>query len=273
MPSPLPSQNSHPQLKAAIHPGPLEEAVLNRDLDTIVHQLRRGASPNHRSKFFGDLVALAVAMSQPEALRALLAAGARPDATSFQGLLALSSAARLGRLDMTQILVDYGASFEIEACDASFFPAFEAARYGQADALRMLFERGARVDIDNHNGRTPLMVAVQESHADCVRVCLAFGADIDAQDAINGHTPAMLALSSSADTMLALCEHGFDLSVQGQNGDTVEDRVLRTGSHSRVAFPAIQLFLAWRLAATETEALAGPALPLSVSSSQAGLRL
>ena len=61
---------------------------------------------------------------------------------------------------------------------------YAAARGGAArmpDAVAALVARGARVDVANANGRTPLMFAAQRGHVPIVRALLAAGADARAR--------------------------------------------------------------------------------------------
>lgn len=236
-----------------IHPGLLEDAVMDGRLDRIARQLAGGLSPNHRSGQFGALVAMAVTSKQAGALDALLAAGAHPDATDGDEVCALSLAAAMGRVDMARSLVEHDASFEPPDCKRAGFPLFAAIGAGKASMLRWLLEQGARVDVDDHNGRTPLIVAARLGHADCARVCLAFGANIDAQEATEGRTAAMMAVNSSADAMRALCEHGFDVSVKTHiDGHTVSDL-----AQAHPDLPGALTFSAWRLTIAETDILSG----------------
>lgn len=244
-----PSSLHNPEI---IYPGRLEDAVIDGKLDKIAYQLAGGVSPDHRSNRFGNLVAMAVDSKQPGSLTALLNAGASPDATNAHGVPAVTLAASLGRIDMAQDLLAHGASLEPPDAHTFNFPVFAAASSGHASMLRWLFEQKAQVDALDHNGRTPLMVAAQLGHADCVRACLTFGADINWQDFLDGFTPPMLALNFTPDTMLALCEHGFDLSCTSHSGDTVVDIANRNPMS-----PGALIFSAWRLALAEAETLDG----------------
>ena len=239
-----------------IYGGLLQDAIMSGELDNIAYQLAGGISPDHRSPQFGDAVAVAVESRQLGALKILLEAGARPNATNADDFSAMSLAANLGRVDMAQMLFDHGASLEASSTNEFYFPAFAAVHAGRSSMLGWLFGQGAQVDVVDHNGRTPLLIAAKLGHADCARVCLAFGANIDAQDDLNGSTAAMFATHSTADTMLALCEQGFDLSRQTHEGDTIVEFVA-----SRPSAPGSLIFSAWRLSLLETEALSAHTAP------------
>ena len=47
---------------------------------------------------------------------------------------------------------------------------------GQVDIVRALLDNGASVNMQSHNGFTPLYMAAQENHHNCVRLLLEHGA-------------------------------------------------------------------------------------------------
>ena len=63
-----------------------------------------------------------------------------------------------------------------------FAPLHEAARHGHAELVRLLLERGARVNARSGTGRTALHLAAEEGHADVVRVLVDSGADVSIRD-------------------------------------------------------------------------------------------
>ena len=79
-------------------------------------------------------------------------------------------AAGLGNSEMLRLILDRGASHTRDFIDHSLLA--EAARHGQIDAMRLLIERGARLDVVGLDGLTPLEWAVrsgQEAAAEFLR--------------------------------------------------------------------------------------------------------
>lgn len=93
-------------------------------------------------------------------------------------------------------------------------PIIWAAMAGNADCLRVLLAAGAEVDALGPLGETPLMWVVSKGRRDCIAVLLAAGADVNAFDK-SGMTVAMWAArcgaNKEASLIDTLVEAGADL--------------------------------------------------------------
>ncbi|XP_058986072.1 myotrophin isoform X2 [Musca domestica] len=63
------------------------------------------------------------------------------------------------------------------------YPIHYAADYGQHEVLEYLISMGAKLDVKDKHGITPLLAAIWEGHTQCVKLLLERGADK------NGKTP------------------------------------------------------------------------------------
>lgn len=96
----------------------------------------------------------------------------------------------VGTPTLAQVLLAHGA--DAGARDkAGRTPLFDAARYGDLDAVRDLSKRGADVNATDKAGRTPLFDAIEHPDLPLMRELLARGARVDAVDGA-GHTPLQL---------------------------------------------------------------------------------
>jgi uncharacterized protein len=130
---------------------------LSDDPDLI---LRAGATPFIRAAKTGDVAAMQL----------LLDHGADPRATTKDGVTALMAAAGLGwrygqsevpesnALKAVQVCLDHGA--DVNALNVTGETALHgAASHGANDIIRLLAERGAKLDIKDKRKRTPLDIA------------------------------------------------------------------------------------------------------------------
>jgi len=152
------------------------------------------------------LLTLAARDGSLKVMRYLLSSGANPNARTPIGETALMLAAFFSedwerggtaheRHDRAvQLLLQAGASVENEP--NNYTPLSYAAYKGRANIMRVLLERGARVDGDVYGGmcyvNTPLMMAAIQGHYDVAVALLKAGADPRVR-IVRGHTAAELA--------------------------------------------------------------------------------
>ncbi|RDB22063.1 putative ZDHHC-type palmitoyltransferase 6 [Hypsizygus marmoreus] len=127
--------------------------------------LAHGADPNLHMSGMRRALDLAVINSDPSVVRELIAHGVK-----VRGTNALKAAAYYGRIDMLEVLVGEGGADVDEVPD---YPEMldrerelglgtalhEAVLGGQVDAVRWLIGKGARRDVKDSLGRTPLELA------------------------------------------------------------------------------------------------------------------
>lgn len=56
------------------------------------------------------------------------------------------------------------------------YPLHYAADFGQVEVLSYLIKKGAKVDVEDKHGITPLLAAIWEGHTKCVQMLLEKGA-------------------------------------------------------------------------------------------------
>jgi len=95
-----------------------------------------------------------------------------------------------------------------------------AAMNGHAEILRLLIDKGAAIGIQDNNGWTALMWAAIRGHAEIARVLIDKGADKDIQD--NDGRTALMFATGRAHTEIArlLIEKGADIDIKNNNGST-----------------------------------------------------
>ncbi|MFG3339413.1 ankyrin repeat domain-containing protein [Glycomyces sp. NPDC048151] len=94
----------------------------------------------------------------------------------------------------------------------------DAARSGDAREAARLSELGADIEVQDGEGRSPLMVAVLEDHVAVAAVLVERGADPDARDGL-GDTPWVnCGVTGSVGMMRALLPAGPDLEIPNRRG-------------------------------------------------------
>ncbi|XP_012520481.1 PREDICTED: cyclin-dependent kinase inhibitor 2A [Propithecus coquereli] len=115
-----------------------------------------------------DWLAAAAARGQFEEVRALLEAGAPPNAPNRYGRTPIQ-VMMMGNARVAQLLLLHGA--EPNRADPATLtrPVHDAAREGFLDTLVALHRAGARLDVRDARGRLPVDLAEERGHSDVAR--------------------------------------------------------------------------------------------------------
>jgi ankyrin repeat protein len=175
------------------------------------------------SDFHETALMLASAGNHIAVAHALIQAGAKVDAKDALGDPAINWAAYYGSLEYVSLLLAAGADWNVVTqhgnalqialrrghrpiasliaerggIELSEPPLMEAARRGDAEAVRRMLGEGAAPDDSNEIGFTALLEAAREGHLDVVRALLDAGADVAHHARPEGM--AMTALHRAAD--------------------------------------------------------------------------
>jgi ankyrin repeat protein len=102
------------------------------------------------------------------------------------GHTALMRAVLAGNLEAVCVLVDAGADVRARELRSGYTPLMFACylnKRGEFPQIAgFLLERGAELDVRAHDGRTPLMVAVQEGQDEVIEALLRYGPELEVRD-------------------------------------------------------------------------------------------
>jgi len=120
---------------------------------------------------------LATYFGQTEAVKALLAGGARVNVSSRKGMrvMPLHSATAGKQLEIVRLLLAHGADVNARQ-EGGYTPLHQAAASGQIELARLFIARGANVNAKTENGKTPLALALQANQLDIVDLLRKHGA-------------------------------------------------------------------------------------------------
>lgn len=128
----------------------------------------------------------------------------------------VADAARSGDIDRLVLLLDEGAPVE---GDGDVQPLHFACMAGQADAVRVLLERGADPNAASVLG-TPLVIASGRKHTDVVELLIVKGADPVLTGGREEHTPLHAAAHAGAtDIVRLLIDYGVDPDARTKYGE------------------------------------------------------
>jgi len=138
---------------------PLERAAQQGNAAEVKRLLASGANPNDRGGIFGSpLTAAASRQDNVEVIRLLLAAGANPNGRGKEGDRCwadpLSSAASMGAVENTRVLLDAGASINQPRCSTLIVGWLRGA------IVDLLIAHGLNLNAVDENGRNELHLAL-----------------------------------------------------------------------------------------------------------------
>ncbi|KAG6991162.1 hypothetical protein G7Y79_00056g090430 [Physcia stellaris] len=106
-----------------------------------------------------------------------------------------------------------------------------AAKYGSADVVKRLLDRGADIMARNSSGYTPLHDAAMEGSSEIVSMLLDSGSDVNITSNEYGETPLHIAVNNQdIETTVVLLKHGASLSARDREENTPIHFAARYGS-------------------------------------------
>lgn len=117
-----------------------------------------------------------------------LSAGAKVDQPDTTGATALQWAALGGHDHIVKLLIDAGADVNVAESSSGMSPLHGAARWNRLTSARLLLANGAKVDVRDRFGRTPLFDVMVKDRFEMIDLLLGSGADLSARNN-EGQTP------------------------------------------------------------------------------------
>ena len=156
--------------------------------------LRVGADPDSATPDGKTALVMATTAGHADCVRALIAGSADLECRTNFGNTACVLAAFHGRREELRSLLAAGARTDVQNVPHRRTALHYASMYGHSECVRLLLRHGAEAAALSSAGWTPAHGAAMHGHAGCLRLLLA--ADADAATALNhdGHSPLDLAV-------------------------------------------------------------------------------
>jgi hypothetical protein len=149
----------------------LRDAVSNGHMDLMRLLLERGAEVNQANVHGGTALVVAVFRGFEEMVSALLTSGADISRKGFWGQTMLMLASLHGHVAVVRLLLRSMEGRGLNERDNDGRTALcHSCREGHADVLRTLLLAGADHTIANNDDMTPLQIAEEREHHECVGV-------------------------------------------------------------------------------------------------------
>ena len=191
--------------------------------------LEKGADVNYRwaDHPLATPLHCAIVYAGHEMPRLLLEHGADPLVKNNLGMTPLHFAADgggeypTGSVELMAVLLEYGADVNAVAHADGATPLHYAVHFKEPDAVTLLLEHGAAVNVRNAQGDTALVRSV--SNGDAVAVLLEWGADVNIAGA-NGWTPLHRTVVHGSwnvtNTLTLLLQYGAEIEARDFSGRT-----------------------------------------------------
>jgi ankyrin repeat protein len=196
------------------------------DLDKMRLLLDRGAPVDDFA-----MVAAASVPGSRSALELLLAHGGKGRGAG-PAYTALMAAASNGDLEAVNCLLDHGADVKAQT-PTGFTALIGAALSGNATVVALLLERGADPNavatLERGILQTPAGVAAGMGHADCLRLLMAAGADVNVQGGPYKHNALLGAATTGSKETVHLLLAKANVNATDWRGSTALDWAARGG--------------------------------------------
>jgi ankyrin repeat protein len=140
-----------------------------------------------------------------KAVALFIEAGFNPDTRDKRGVPLLCLATRGKHLAVAELLLDRGASIDLQSEDRGYSALMDAAQAGAVELARLFLSRNADPNLASKDSQTALIVAVGRNDAAVSRLLLEAGADPDIVDKLGLSARKYAALFRN-ETILSLIE-------------------------------------------------------------------
>ena len=210
----------------------LHLAIGQGNRDAVKALLAHGADPNACNTIGMSALMIAAGTGDLEIVKALIAAGAELNPNTPFGT-PLTFAAYQSKPEIMHLLLEKGANISSGRPD-HISPLMLAARAGEPEVIRELLAKKADLTTTDSHGSTALSYAARAGKLEAARTLLAAGAKVEVAD-LDGWTPLMhAAVNGHAEMATLLLAKGANPRAKDKQGRTALLLAAAYGDHATV---------------------------------------
>jgi len=197
---------------------PLMKALHHGEKEKALQIIEQGADVNARGPKGSSMLRFAASLGDIQVVQQMLAKGA----DAKKGGDAVVVAAEHGRLEIIKLLVVNGADINYQL-DSHPGPEghcalLTSAANGQISVLKYLLESGAKMEVTNKFGNTPLMETAKHPQPEALQLLIAYKANVNAKTP-QGHTALIYAgYNGQVENLKILLAAGADPKATANEG-------------------------------------------------------
>lgn len=210
---------------ARVNCSALTVAARNGHVEVVNLLLAAGVDKESRDDRNRTALYAAAANNKPKVVQCLCEDKANVNVYGLNKWTPLTCAVNDGYVEVIKVLLKNGNGVDLEMRDGiravgyNLTPLFHAVKNNQPEIVELLCKAGAKVNVYNNEGDTPLTKAAYEGYTEVVKALLTYGRGIDLEMRDRGYhkaTPLYLAaLKNRAETVAVLCSAGANLAAEG----------------------------------------------------------
>ena len=209
--------------KADANNSPLMYAVVQDDAAVAELLLNKGAELEQKNSRGETALAQSALSSRARMCKLLISRGADVNTTYWDGWTPIVIAARYGNLEIVKMLIDAGADKDYNGGKA----IAKTLEFNQLAALKLLLDSGAKPNAGLVNWSI-------KKGKDYIKLMLDHGAKVNLKDG-NGETPLVCAAGGKDKSIVKLLlKHGAKVNLQSKDGTTALMKATQSGNFAIV---------------------------------------
>lgn len=207
---------------------PLKIAVSARDVEMVRLLLEHGAEVDKEGKYDSTALGYAAYCKEEEMrdsnykiLEMLLQRSRNLNRTDDWGRAAVHTAISNGDIKAAELFMNYGA--DLNPLPVGLGAAISAVASGSIPMLEWVLEKGANLNLIDHNRNNALHAAIDKDQTDMALILIENGIDLNLQD-FEGLSPLMKAINKGNETLVkTLIEQGADTKLKDKHQQSAHD--------------------------------------------------